>query len=96
MSSRKKVFVTYTSLFYLPRVIVSQVTAKAVSSNRSTTASEKRRSQGDRRSGDFSNWDVETVSQLISVLECQLIMQCDSKHFGLTGGIFVNNSVHPC
>lgn len=38
-----------------------QVTAKAVPSNRSTTGSEKRRSQGDRRSGDFSNWDIETL-----------------------------------
>jgi len=38
-----------------------QVTAKAVSSSRSSS-SEKRRSGGDRRSGDFSNWDIDTVS----------------------------------
>lgn len=35
-----------------------QVTAKAVATS---TSSDQRRSGGDRRSGDFSNWDIETL-----------------------------------
>lgn len=38
-----------------------QVTAKAVSSRRISSSSEKRRSGGDRRSGDFSSWDIDTL-----------------------------------
>lgn len=37
-----------------------QVTAKAVVNSRGSS-SEKRRSGGDRRSGDFANWDIDTL-----------------------------------
>ena len=40
---------------------VFQVTAKAVVNSR-VSSSEKRRSGGDRCSGDFANWDIDTVS----------------------------------